>query len=656
MKYIVMISLFLLSTFSVQGQENTDEVTKQELLETKNVLFPEAEAVVLDEQINVLFDINNYDGNYVVGHEVKRKVKVYNSTSLDKVAFRVSYFVKGVYKEDAAIEEVLIYSLQGNEIVKRKLTNKDYTLNKEADDFREWTVTFKDIKAGSIIVYRYTKVSENLDVLPQWEIQGELPKIVSTYSLRVPEYFTYQMYQYGQNKIQSTEKEEDVRYGGSLLGGSKIKSLVKVMQVKEVAAFEEEAYMDNVLNYKDQVRFDLKTVKFPGMKEQEVLVNQKSFIEAFQKDKRFWKNIEEDKYYRKLLNVEELQLKNELDRSAELLAFVQDKVTWNGMYSIYPQEGVKTAFYKGTGNSADINMILVSMLRYTGIEANPLLVRTRSAGKQRDWQSVYFNTLLALIKVEGQYYTLDASSKQSSLGIIPIDNLNDEAVMIKENGVNVSLRLTPTILSNRQELYQLSLSAAGIISGGGVYTYDNYESIFIRERMNQAGEFFFKRGLEYTLGGARISALNFKKQTTASVNKTRIAFELSKANATFNFGNKQFINLFQFYDVKVNPFEALERKFPINFAYPNTYTYSVQLKLPEGYRVVELPSDKEWKNQENGLSFKLKYTDKKETVEAVLLVGKKTVEIAASQYSKVREMYQLLFEKLQEQVVIERID
>ena len=53
---------------------------------------------------------------------------------------------------------------------------------------------------------------------------------------------------------------------------------------------------------------------------------------------------------------------------------------WNGMYGYTSDEGVKKAYDLKTGNIADINLILVGMLRAANLKANPVLISTRSNG------------------------------------------------------------------------------------------------------------------------------------------------------------------------------------------------------------------------------------------------------------------------------------
>ena len=64
-----------------------------------------------------------------------------------------------------------------------------------------------------------------------------------------------------------------------------------------------------------------------------------------------------------------------------------------------------------SGNSATVNFALISLLRYMGLEAWPLLISTRSNGPIfKDFPLVYqFNHAICHVKVNGKEYILDAT-------------------------------------------------------------------------------------------------------------------------------------------------------------------------------------------------------------------------------------------------------
>lgn len=55
-------------------------------------------------------------------------------------------------------------------------------------------------------------------------------------------------------------------------------------------------------------------------------------------------------------------------------------MVWNGDYGKYTDQNISKAFKEGKGNVAEINLLLVALLKETGLQANPVLISTQSNG------------------------------------------------------------------------------------------------------------------------------------------------------------------------------------------------------------------------------------------------------------------------------------
>jgi len=61
-----------------------------------------------------------------------------------------------------------------------------------------------------------------------------------------------------------------------------------------------------------------------------------------------------------------------------LYQHVKEKVTWDDRYGKYTSQDIKEAYNKGKGNVADINLLLVAMLKKAGFSVNPVILSTKS--------------------------------------------------------------------------------------------------------------------------------------------------------------------------------------------------------------------------------------------------------------------------------------
>jgi len=99
-----------------------------------------------------------------------------------------------------------------------------------------------------------------------------------------------------------------------------------------------------------------------------------------------------------------------------------------------PQEVEKT-FKEKKGDCADVNALLVSMLRSIGISACPILVRWRSSGaldpRVVEWGGIDWQ--IACATIGGKTYMLDGGHKLCPFGLVPDDAEGTLALRLEKN-------------------------------------------------------------------------------------------------------------------------------------------------------------------------------------------------------------------------------
>ena len=93
-------------------------------------------------------------------------------------------------------------------------------------------------------------------------------------------------------------------------------------------------------------------------------------------------------------------------------------MTWNKLEGYICNEGLREAYKTGVGNVAEINLILTSMLKYAGFDANPILISTRSNGIAFYPSITAFNYVLSSVNLSGEILLLDATEINSDINIL----------------------------------------------------------------------------------------------------------------------------------------------------------------------------------------------------------------------------------------------
>src|SRR5690606_6913115 len=79
--------------------------------------------------------------------------------------------------------------------------------------------------------------------------------------------------------------------------------------------------------------------------------------------------------------------------------YVRKKVKWNNILGYSTDFGVKEAYNEGVGNVADINLMLIAMLRYAKLNADPMLISTRSNDIPLYPSTSAFNYVVAAVQM-----------------------------------------------------------------------------------------------------------------------------------------------------------------------------------------------------------------------------------------------------------------
>ena len=148
-----------------------------------------------------------------------------------------------------------------------------------------------------------------------------------------------------------------------------------------------------------------------------------------------------------------------------IFKFVQNKMNWNEENDYYTRKGVKKAYADQTGNVAEINFILINMLKLAGIEANPVLVSTVENGVPVYPTRTGFNYVIAAAEIDGKQILLDATHKFTISEILPLNVLNWKGRLIREDGTSQEIDLEPSKMSKEYSNLVVKIDGLGKIEG-----------------------------------------------------------------------------------------------------------------------------------------------------------------------------------------------
>ncbi len=111
--------------------------------------------------------------------------------------------------------------------------------------------------------------------------------------------------------------------------------------------------------------------------------------------------------------------------------------------------------------------------------------------------------------------------------------------------------------------------------------------------------------------------------------------------------------LFMAYDQ--NPFKTEKRDYPINFGYSRDQTYMLNLTIPEGYEVVELPESMKSVLPDNGGVFYFICKNIGTTIQLNSKINLNRTKYTVEEYPQLKSLFDMIVAKQAEQIVLKKI-
>jgi hypothetical protein len=282
---------------------------------------------------------------------------------------------------------------------------------------------------------------------------------------------------------------------------------------------------------------------------------------------------------------------DDLSKLKKIHEYVSDSIFWDGYYAVTASSTLRNVMRKEKGNSADINMILISMLRSAGLKADPVILSTRSNGSLNQLSAMLqqFDYLVAAVRVGEKLYLVDATDPLSPFDLLPFECMNN-------TGRLISMTESGFVDLNTGERYQdayklnLNLGSDGNVTGNLEHGYSGYSAYNVRKLVKLESEEGFCDIVRSDSPDAEMSDFRFTGVQDRYSDVT-MTCNLKIDNAGQVAGDLIILNPVLSMLSSGNPFYSIERKYPVDFGCPRLQSYSIRLIIPEGYSVIEKPSD-----------------------------------------------------------------
>ena len=649
MKKLLFPLLFIfISNITFSQKEKSSTMGKTTLEELKMTIYDKdstAAAVVLYEHSNRYPDRNN--------DEIPRTDYYYRIKILDKSAFDLANISINLYDKQR-IEDIkaITYNLTDVGTFSRtRLLDKDIFTIKEGENWKLKKFTLPNIKVGSVIEYTYSILSPYLSI-KDWNFQSEIPKIKSELDLSILGNYKYNMKITGSLKL---DKDEPSIHKRCVIidGIGEGNCATFSYGMNNIPAFKEEDYMLSKKNYISKITFDLKShTSYRG-----VTKNLTTTWEKADKSlkKQFFNNqTSKISYFKKNIPEEILTTENTLDRAKKVFDFIKNHYTWNNKNWTNEDAKVKQAFQDKTGDVGEINISLYNSLKAANLNADLVVLSTRNNGiPTKIFPVIYdYNYVIVKTVIDNQSYYLDATDHFLPFGQVPFKTLNGEARVINFKDESNWVTLKPRFKSSKSVRASLILNEDAEFTGNLTINRDGYFGSEQRKIITSKSEDDYLEAFESN--NPNIEIEEYKNINLDSLEKS--LGENFKVNISLNdeLTNITRINPFFFLRTKENPFKLEERNYPVNFGYPSKNNYYLRLKIPENYKITQLPKDLSIALPNKGGHYILKTSANENIITVFFRYSINRKEYSVNEYYYLKEFYKQIIIAENSYIILEK--
>jgi hypothetical protein len=630
-----------------------------------------ANAVIISDIGSTSFE-GNTKGFFTLVFTHYMRVKIMNKNGFDIGSHNILLYhnEEGEYEKISAIRGSTFY-LENGVVVESKLDEKSIFSEKLNKNYDSRKFTLPALKEGAIFDLEYTIRSPFSFLLKSWSFQGEYPRLWSEYTVTIAPPFHYMMKLQGDTSfdINTTKEIYSSFYireeNGSqqsdvynLTGSSLQHRWVK----KNIPALHEEPFTTTLSNYNSRVSFQLNYFQWTNESERH------NHMETWTATS---KTLLEDENFGQALTRENNWMSDELknaisgsssdeEKTYRIFNYVRDNFSSVGKegYSkeaLYARNSLKDVFKKKEGNVAEINLLLVAMLRKSGIDSDPLILSTRDNGVANASYPLIgeYNYVIAVVYLNDKVLKLDASQPYNGFGQLPTELYNGWGHIINE-AKPIPVNFSPDSLHESSFTSVLIFNdEKGKSSGAYKSVLGKSESYNLRREIGSTSKKNYEKKIQ-TLNESEIVMQNFEIDSLWKFDfpvTVQYDFDL-KDNSSADI---LYFNPMIYDSYKTNPFKAMERHYPVEMPYLLDETYILNMDIPEGCQVDEMPK-----------SARVNYNDNEGFFEYIIQKGQSNLQMRVhlklnktffptEEYTTLRDFFAFVVKKESEQIVFKKI-
>lgn len=624
-----------------------------------------AAAVVLADYGESMIDYSSDQGRFVIKFDRIRRVKIFTKEGYEWGNLTIPLYHEGSRVEDISSLKAITYNLENGKVVETKMKN-DAVFKEEAEqNLTLMKIAMPNVKEGSVVEITYRLTSPYIYNFQDWDFQTTIPTIYSEYRTRIPEYFSYRKFMQGylgvtvnESKMENKAFNVTYREKTGIAKTSAVQERVEYVEsynrlvIQDAPAFKEEPYMTTYRDYISRINYELNTFKLPNEPIQVFNDSWEKLNQNFLKYESFGGVVRGSGFLKDHVEAAVAGKTDPKEKIGAIYYYVKGLVEWDGQYRKFSDENLRRVVESKKGSSAEINLMLVSMLQKAGVSASPVLISTRDHGFVRKELPVetQFNYVIAAAEVDGKFILLDATDRTLPINVLPQRCLNGEGFVIspdKPGWVPISPTKSRTSASS-----ELSLAGDGTLKGKTQFSHDGYFG-------QKARKSYFRMGKDEYVKELQKNYL-WEIQSKAIDNADKLSepmkevYDIQMNEHIQATGANMYINPIFVFHLESNPFQSETRAYPVDYGSPEETLFIVKISIPDGWSVEELPAPKAFVLPANSARYTYNISQNGNVISLTSQLVINKALFSTDEYKPLRDFYTQVVAKQAEQIVLKK--
>lgn len=589
-----------------------------------------------DANAEVLFDDAFVTYHYsTVVMERHKRIKIFNDHGKDEANIRIEFL--GVHNDELIVDlQAQTINLTNGAIEYTNVDSKSiYTQNVDKET-KAIIFTFPNVKSGSVIEYKYKKTTMYGYNYPDWFFQSSIPTRYSEFDASFIQDYRFTLF----------KKIYQPLFKDSTIVNTNKKSTRHIWAMTNIASYKQEPYMDFPDDYVQCVLSKIEHWNRTWITVGNWMLSDDDFGGQLNKP---------------IANENEIiakaaKLKTDEDKIKFLFDTVKRAMTWDKTNRWYCVDGIKKAWNKKTGNSAEINLILYRLLAQANVNTYLLALRTRGSGKL-DFAYPTYNQLNKTVVYcqadSAKFYVLDASDKHNTYNNTPLDLIGLQALSLEAVSKKYQIQILGTGNTRIVCLINGSISANGKLEGTTQISCSTYSRKKAIEAYHELGEKNYINDLQKDKNGLKITALkldNLDIDSIPLIQTFEFKYDLTEPDGDYMYFNPNVLTGFG-----SNPFLSENRIANIDFRCLYSYSINGRYKIPTGYKADALPKPVIMQMPDKSISFKRNIAEQEGYLLVHYSIDYKRALYNNEEYPVIRDFYKKMYEMINEQVVLKKL-